>query len=77
MRMKKIDGRNQKRCDVVEAIANRQDPIHEVALIFNVRERTVFYWLAWFRAEGRGGLNKKQRSGFPRNLTGVADPVGI
>ena len=52
MYMSKIDSRNQKRRDVVEAIVNRQEPIHEVARIFNVSQRTVFDWLAWFRAEG-------------------------
>ena len=52
MRTRRIDSRNQKRRDVVEAIVNRQEPVHEVARIFNVPQRTVFDWLAWFRPEG-------------------------
>lgn len=71
MRMSKIDMRNQKRRDVVAAIVNRQEPIHEVARIFNVPQRTVFDWLAWFRAEGWNGLNEKRRSGRPRKLSGA------
>jgi transposase len=31
----------------------------------------MFDWLAWFRAEGWDGLNEKQRSGRPRELTGA------
>lgn len=70
MLMSKIEIRNKKRRDVVEAIVNRQEPIHEVARIFNVPQRTVFEWLAWFRAEGWDGLNEKKRSGRPRKLSG-------
>ena len=50
---------------------NRQEPLHEVARIFNVPQRSVFDWLAWFRAEGWDGLNEKKRSGRPRKLTGA------
>ena len=57
------DSRNQKRRDVVGAVLNRQKPNHELARIFNVPKRTVFDWLAWFRAEGWDGLNEKRRSG--------------
>jgi len=71
MHMSKIDLRNQKRRDVVEAIVNRKEPIHEVARIFNVPQRTIFDWLAWFRAEGWDGLNEKKRSGRPRKLSGA------
>jgi len=35
--MSKIDLRNQKRHDVVEAIVNRQEPMHEVGRILNPR----------------------------------------
>ena len=67
--MSKIDFRDQKRRDVVEAIGNRQEPVHEGARIFNVPQGTVFDWLAWFRAEGWDGLNEKERSGRPCKLT--------
>ena len=69
MRMSRMDSRNRKRRDVVEAIVNRQEPIHEVARTFNVPQRTVFDWLAWFRAEGWDGLNEKRRSGYPATIT--------
>ncbi|WP_373051991.1 winged helix-turn-helix domain-containing protein, partial [Thioalkalivibrio sp.] len=69
--MSRIDSRNRKRRDVVEAIVNRQEPVHEAARIFNVPQRTVFDWLAWFRAEGWEGLNEKKRSGRPRKLSGA------
>ena len=49
-RMSRIERRNQKRRDVVEAIVNRNEPIHVVARVFNVPQRTVFEWLSWFRA---------------------------
>ena len=42
-----------------------------MARIFNVPQRTIFEWLAWFRAEGWDGLNEKKRSGRPRKLTGA------
>jgi len=71
MRMSRIEMRNQKRRDVVEAIVNRKEPIHVVARVFNVPQRTVFEWLSWFRAEGWDGLNEKQRSGRPRKLSGA------
>lgn len=64
--------RNQKRRDVVAAIVNRREPIHEVARIFNVPQRTIFDWLAGL-VSGRGwdGLNEKQCSARPRGLTGA------
>ena len=62
--------RNQRRRDAVEAIVNRNEPIHVVARVFNVPLRTVFEWLSWFRAEGWDGLNEKKRSGRPRKLSG-------
>ena len=63
--------RNQKRRDVVEAIVNRQEPVHEVVRIFNVPQSSVFDWLAWFRAEGWDGFNEERRSGRPRKLSGT------
>jgi len=71
MRMSKIEMRNQRRRDVVEAIVNRNEPIHVAARVFNVPQRTVFEWLSWFRAEGWDGLNEKKRSGRPRKLSGT------
>ena len=69
--MSKIEMRNQKRRDVFEAIVNRQEPIHEVARIFNVPQRTICDWSAGFGAEGWDGLNVKQSSGRPRKRTGA------
>ena len=69
MRMSKIGMRNQRRRDVVEAIVNRNEPIHVAARVFNVPQRTVFEWLSCFRAEGWDGLNEKKRSGRPRKLS--------
>ena len=71
MRVGRIDSRNRKRRDVVKATVNRQESVHKVARIFNVLQRTVFDWLAWFRAEGWEGLNEKKRSGRPRKLSGA------
>ena len=63
--------RNQRRRDVVEAMVNRNEPIHVVARVFNVPLRTVFEWLSWFRAECWDGLNEKKRSGRPRKFSGA------
>jgi transposase len=66
----KIELRNQKRKDVVEAIIIRQEPIHLVRRIFNVPERTIFDWLSLYRSGGWDALKEGKRSGRPRKLGG-------
>ncbi len=68
--MNRIEARNQKRKEVVEAIVVRQEPVHEVARIFNIPQRTVFNWLARYRSGGWDGLKEGVRQGRPRKLSG-------
>lgn len=65
----KIELRNQKRKEVVEAIILRQEPIHLVRQIYNIPERTIFDWLSLYRAGGWGALKEGRRSGRPRKLS--------
>jgi len=67
---RKVELRNQKRKEVVEAIVIRQEPVHLVARIYNVPQRTIFDWLALYRAGGWGALAEGRRSGRPRKLSG-------
>jgi transposase len=69
--MNKIEARNQKRKEVVEAIVVRQEAVHEVARIFNIPQRTVFNWLARYRSGGWDGLKEGSRRGRPRKLSGL------
>jgi transposase len=41
----------------------------EVALFFNVDEKTVLEWIKHFNAEGIDGLADRPRSGAPRRIT--------
>ncbi len=68
--MNKIEARNKKRKEVVEAIVIRQEAVHEVARIFNIPQRTVFNWLARYRSGGWDGLKEGSRRGRPRKLNG-------
>ena len=65
----KIELRNQKRKEVVEAIVIRQEPVHLVRRIYNIPERTVFDWLSLYRAGGWDALKEGKRSGRPRKLS--------
>ena len=65
----RIELRNQKRKDVVEAIVIRQEPVHLVRRIYNLPERTVFDWLSRYRAGGWDALKEGKRSGRPRKLS--------
>ena len=61
--------REEKRKAVVEAIAIRQEPVHLVARIHNIPQRTVFDWLSLYRSGGWGALTEGARSGRPRKLS--------
>lgn len=65
----KIELRNQKRKEVVEAIIIRHEPIHLVRRIYNIPARTVFDWLSLYRSGGWGALKEGARSGRPRKLS--------
>ena len=66
---KRIELRNQKRKEVVEAIIIRHEPVHLVRRIYNIPSRTVFDWLSRYRAGGWHALNEGARSGRPRKLS--------
>lgn len=52
----KVEQRNQKRKEVVEAIVIRHEPVHLVRRIYNIPERTVFDWLSLYRSGGWDAL---------------------
>jgi len=66
----KIESRNQKRKEVVEAIIIREEPVHLVRRIYKIRERTIFNWLSLYRSGGWDALKEGARSGRPRKLSG-------
>jgi len=68
--MKKSDIRSFKRKEVVEAIVLRKEPVSLVARIHNITNRTIFNWLARYRAEGWHGLNENSRQGRPKKVSG-------
>jgi transposase len=68
--MTKTKLREQRRKDVVAAIAVRGEAVVDVARIFDVPERTVFTWLARYRAGGWGALKEGARNGRPRKVDG-------
>lgn len=61
--------RNRKRKDVVSAIIIRQEPVHLVARIYQIPQRTIFDWLSLYRAGGWDALNEGRRSGRPRKVS--------
>jgi transposase len=61
--------RNNKRKEVVSAIVIRQEPVHLVALIFKIPQRTIFDWLSLYRAGGWDALKEGQRAGRPRKVS--------
>jgi transposase len=67
----KTELRDQKRREVVEAIVIRHEPVSLVRRIYNIPERTVFDWLALYRAGGWGALKEQARSGRPRKVSGA------
>lgn len=66
----KIEQRDQKRREVVEAIVIRQEPVSLVRRIYNIPERTVFDWLSLYRSGGWDALKERARSGRPRKVGG-------
>jgi len=64
----KVEQRNQKRKEVVEAIVIRHEPVHLVRRIYNIPERTVFDWLSLYRSGGWDALKERARSGRPRKV---------
>jgi transposase len=65
----RIEQRNQRRKEVVEAIVIRQEPVHLVARIFHIPQRTIFDWLSLYRSGGWDALKEKRRSGRPRKAS--------
>ncbi len=68
--MSRSEQRELRRIEVVEAIVLRDEEIATVVRVFNVPERTVFDWLARYRASGWHALREGKRSGRPRKVTG-------
>lgn len=65
----RIEQRNQRRKEVVEAIVIRQEPVHLVARVFQIPQRTIFDWLSLYRSGGWDALKEKHRSGRPRKVS--------
>lgn len=65
----KIELRNQRRKEAVEAIVVRQEPVHLVARIFRIPQRTIFDWLSLYRSGGWDALKEARRSGRPRKIS--------
>lgn len=65
----KTELRNQKRKEVVEAIVIRQEPVHLVARIYQIPQRTIFDWLSLYRSGGWDTLKEGRRSGRPRKVS--------
>lgn len=60
--------RFERRKAVIAAV-HRGEPVSLVARLHGVAERSVFRWLAWYRAKGWGGLRDGKRSGRPGKLS--------
>lgn len=67
--MTRTELRNQKRKAVVESIILRNEPVHLVARIYNIPQRTVFTWLARYRNGGWDALKEGSKQGRPRKLS--------
>jgi transposase len=61
-----------KEKEVVEAIVIRQEPVHLVARIYQIPQRTVFDWLSLYRFGGWDALMEGHRSGRPRKVSAEA-----
>lgn len=68
--MTRAEIREKRRKEVVGAIALRGEVASDVARIFNVPLRTVFDWLARYRAGGWSALSEGSRKGRPRKVSG-------
>lgn len=60
----------EKRKNALEAV-QRGEPVSVVARTHHVPLRTIFGWLARYRAGGWHALQEKERSGRPRKVSGV------
>jgi len=67
--MNRVEARSQKRKEVVEAIIIREEPVHLVARIYNLPQRTIFDWLSRYRSGGWGSLKEDARTGRKRKLS--------
>lgn len=67
--MTRAEARSQKRKEVVEAIIIREEPVHLVARIYNLPQRTLFDWLSRYRSGGWGSLKEGARAGRKRKLS--------
>jgi transposase len=69
--MNRSEARSNKRKEAVEAIIIQEEPVHLVARIYNVPQRTIFDWLSRYRAGGWGSLKEGARAGRKRKLSVV------
>lgn len=67
--MNRAELRSEKRKSVVEAIIIRQEPVHLVARVYKLPQRTVFDWLSRYRSGGWDALIEGKRSGRKRKLS--------
>ena len=67
--MNRAEARSQKRKEVIEAIILRQEPVHLVARIYHLPQRTLFDWLSRYRSGGWDALKEGARSGRKRKLS--------
>ena len=67
--MNRAEARSQKRKEVIEAIILRQGPVHLVARIYHLPQRTLFDWLSRYRSGGWDALKEGARSGRKRKLS--------
>ncbi len=68
--MSRSEERSNKRKEVVEAIIIRHEPVHLVARVYKIPERTVFDWLSRYRSGGWDALKEGKRPGRKRKLSG-------
>jgi len=67
--MNRAEIRSNKRKEIVEAIIVREEPVHLVAQIYNIPQRTIFDWLSRYRSGGWGALIEGARTGRKRKLS--------
>ena len=67
--MSRSEERSKKRKEVVEAIIVRHEPVHLVARVYKIPQRTIFDWLSRYRSGGWDALKEGQRAGRKRKLS--------
>lgn len=67
--MNRAEARSHKRKEVVEAIIIREEPVHLVARVYNLPQRTLFDWLSRYRSGGWDALKEGARTGRKRKLS--------